>query len=354
MARYRDPIRGRGTQAAPPNRFERAAFEPEAESGFDDELAPDPRTRFLRDDTRSALARNQSPDVGFDVSINPYRGCEHGCVYCYARPSHEYLGFSAGLDFETKIVVKHDLPELLRAQLARPSWKPQVVAISGVTDCYQPVERKLRLTRRCLEVLADFRNPCSIITKSRMVARDADLLQELARHYAVSVTVSLTTLDPDVARRMEPRAAQPRSRLAAVESLARAGVPVGVNLAPIVPALTDHEIPALLAAASGAGAQWAGWVMLRLPYAVKELFAKWLADHFPERRDKILRRVESVRDGKLYQHEFGVRQRGTGIFAQQIAELVSLGRKRHGLAERGPELSTAAFRKPGGSQQSLF
>jgi len=348
MGRYREPIRGRGTQAAPPNRFEGAAVEPEPETGYDDELAPDPRTQYLRDASRSAIARNQSPDVGFDVSINPYRGCEHGCIYCYARPTHEYLGFSSGLDFETRILVKHELPELLRAQLARPSWRPQVIGISGVTDAYQPIERKLRLTRRCLEVLADFRNPCSLITKSRLVARDADVLQELARHQAVSVTLSLTSLDPDVARLMEPRAAQPRARLAAVEALARAGVPVGVNLAPIVPGLTDHEIPALVAAAAAAGARWAGWQMLRLPYSVKDLFSAWLADHFPDRREKILHRIESVRDGKLNETQFGVRHRGVGIFADQIADLVALSRARHRLERHGPELSVAAFRRPGG------
>jgi DNA repair photolyase len=354
MARYREPIRGRGTQGAPPNRFEAAAVEPEPDGGFDDELAPDPRTQYLRDASRSAIARNQSPDVGFDVSINPYRGCEHGCIYCYARPTHEYLGFSSGLDFETRILVKHELPELLRGQLARPSWRPQVIGISGVTDAYQPIERKLRLTRRCLEVLADFRNPCSLITKSRLVARDADVLQVLARHQAVSVTLSLTTLDADVARRMEPRAAQPRARLAAVEALARAGVPVGVNLAPIVPGLTDHEIPALVAAAAAAGARWAGWQMLRLPYSVKELFSAWLADHFPDRREKILHRIESVRDGKLNETQFGVRHRGVGIFAEQISGLVAMSRARHRLERHGPELSTAAFRRPGGAQLSLL
>jgi DNA repair photolyase len=273
---------------------------------------------------------------------------------CYARPTHEYLGFSSGLDFETKIVVKHDLPELLRAHLARPSWQPQVIAMSGVTDCYQPVEQRLRLTRRCLQVLAEFRNPCSVITKSRLVARDADVLQELARHQAVSVTVSLTSLDPELARKMEPRAAQPRARLAAIEALARAGVPVGVNLAPIVPGLTDHEIPALVAAAAAAGARWAGWQMLRLPYSVKDLFAAWLADHFPDRREKVLHRIESVRDGKLSESRFGLRHRGVGIFAEQIAEWVALARKRHGVPAHGPELSTAAFRWPGGAQLELL
>ena len=666
MARYREPIRGRGTQAAPPNRFESSAVEPDPEVGFDDELTPDPRTQYLRDASRSAIARNQSPDVGFDVGINPYRGCEHGCIYClspdtpvlhadmtwrrlgeirigdtlvgfdeharpgttrklrpalvqnvwwsrketlrlvtgasevvttaehrwlqarnfrwwhtrqlapgkslrriptvetpeidddyragylaglslgdgasrhrsrwrvalpdrepleraveylkcfgveahvdpspakvevrslyalpvvdkivhvertsasyrrgfvagffdaegysgdslrisqvelrvlervssyaaslgfrfrlepraprastirlvgstaermrffavcrpaihrkleavfgrepawepepieaiertgtrdvldiqtstgtffaaglathncYARPTHEYLGFSSGLDFETRIVVKHDLPELLRAALMRPSWKPQVVALSGVTDCYQPIERKLRLTRRCLQVLADFRNPASVITKSRLVARDVDVFQRLAQHQAISVTVSLTSLDPDLARKLEPRAAQPRSRLAAVEALSKAGVPVGVNLAPIIPGLTDHEIPALIEAAAAAGARWAGWQMVRLPYSVKDLFKAWLDDHFPDRRDKILHRIESIRDGKLNESQFGLRHRGVGIFASQIADIVTLARKRNHIPAHGPELSSAHFKRPGGSQLDLL
>jgi DNA repair photolyase len=354
MARYRAPIRGRGSHAAPPNRFESAVFVPDEELGFDDDVAPDPRTTYLRDASRTALAHNQSPDVGFDASINPYRGCVHGCAYCYARPTHEYLGFSSGLDFETKILVKHELPELLRGELAARGWQPQVIGISGVTDAYQPVEQKLRLTRRCLEVLAEFRNPCSIITKSRLVARDADVLQELARHQAVSVTLSLTSLDPELARKMEPRAAQPRARLAAVTALARAGVPVGVNLAPIVPGLTDHEIPKLVEAAAGAGAQWTSWILLRLPYSVKDVFSEWLTEHFPDRRDKVLHRIQDTREGKLNATEFRVRQRGVGLYAEQIGELVSLARRRHKLAASGPELSVASFRRPGGAQLALF
>lgn len=354
MARYRDPIRGRGTNAAPQNRFEAARFEPDEESGFADDETVDPRSQFIPDAARSALSKNQSPDVGFDVGLNPYRGCEHGCIYCYARPTHEYLGYSAGLDFETRILVKHELPELLRAALAAKSWKPQTIGMSGVTDCYQPIERKLRLTRRSLEVLADFRNPCSIITKSRLVARDADVLQELARHEAVSVTISLTTLDPELSRKMEPRAAQPKARLWTIAELARAGVPVGVNLAPIIPGLTEHEIPALLAAAADAGAKWAGWQLVRLPYAVKDLFAEWLEKHYPDRREKVLHRIADVREGKLNDSRFGVRHRGTGIWAEQIAELVALSRKRTGLVASWPKLSVAAFRRPGTSQLTLF
>ncbi len=354
MARYRDPIRGRGTNAAPQNRFEAARFEPDAETGFADLEAPDPRTQYIADASRSALSKNQSPDVGFVVGVNAYRGCTHGCVYCYARPTHEYLGYSAGLDFETRILVKHELPELLRAALAAKSWKPQVIGMSGVTDCYQPIERKLRLTRRALEVLADFRNPCSIITKSQLVARDIDVLLELARHEAVSVTISLTTLDSELARKLEPRAAQPNARLATVAKLARAGVPVGVNLAPIIPGLTDHEIPALAEAAAGAGAAWAGWQLVRLPYAVKDLFAEWLAAHYPDRREKVLHRIMDVREGKLNDSRFATRHRGTGIWAEQIADLVRLARARNRLASSGPALSVAAFRRPDTSQLALF
>ena len=225
------------------------------------------RTQFFKDHSKTVIARNDSPDVGFSASLNPYRGCEHGCIYCYARPTHEYLGFSAGLDFESKIMVKEDAPELLRAELLSPKWQPQVIFMSGVTDCYQPVERKLKLTRRCLEVLAEFRNPVFIITKNRLVTRDIDLLSELARHQAAAVWLSITTLDPELRKVMEPRTSPPAARLAAIRELAQAGIPVGVNVAPVIPGLTDHEMPAILQAAAEAGATAAGYTVVRLPYA---------------------------------------------------------------------------------------
>ena len=217
-----------------------------------------PRTQFFKDHSQTIIARNDSPDVGFDASLNPYRGCEHGCIYCYARPTHEFLGFSAGLDFESKIMVKEDAPELLRAELSSPKWQPQVIFMSGVTDCYQPVERKLKLTRRCLEVLAEFRNPVFIVTKNQLVTRDTDLLAELARHQAAAVWLSITTLDSDLRKVMEPRTSPPAARLAAIRELAAAGIPVGVNVAPVIPGLTDHEMPAILQAAAEAGATSAG------------------------------------------------------------------------------------------------
>jgi DNA repair photolyase len=269
--------------------------------------------------------------------------CTHNC---FARPTHEYLGFSSGLDFETRILVKENAPALLRRELASPRWKPQVLGLSGVTDAYQPVERKLELTRRCLEVLALCRNPVTVVTKSRLVARDADLLADLAQSDAASVMISVTTLDPAVHRAMEPRTPRPALRLAAIEALAKAGVPVGVLVAPVVPGLTDHEIPRILEAVAGAGATHAGYVVLRLPHANKELVEAWLAERFPERKDKVLNRLRALGGGALYDPRFGMRQRGTGLFAEQIAQLFDTGLRRAGLARRGPTLSAAAFRPP--------
>jgi DNA repair photolyase len=344
------PIRGRGAAYNPPNRFEPIEMVPDGDTLDADlleEELPLPRTQFLRDTTKSIIARNDSPDVGFCASVNPYRGCEHGCIYCYARPFHEYLGMSAGIDFETKILVKEDAPGLLRSELMRKSYTPEVIAISGVTDPYQPVERRLRLTRRCLEVLAEFRNPVTVITKNHLVTRDVDVLAELAQVNAAAVALSVTTLDEKLQRVMEPRTSIPRRRLAAMEKLAAAGVPVGVMVAPIVPGITDHEVPAILRAARDAGASWAGYVMLRLPHAVAPLFEDWLTHHFPERKQKVLNRVRGMRGGRLYDSAWGKRARGTGEFADQIGALFRAARKRAGFThERRGELSTAAFRRP--------
>jgi DNA repair photolyase len=285
--------------------------------------------------------------------VNPYRGCSHACRYCYARPTHEYLGLSAGLDFETKILVKRRAPELLRQKLAAPSWKPRVIAFSGVTDAYQPAERRLRITRQCLEVLAHFRNPVAVVTKSWLVARDADLLADLAADRAASVVLSLTTLDPELQRSMEPGAPTPSRRLAAIESLARAGVPVGVLLGPVIPGLNDHEIPALLHAAADAGAGFASYVTLRLPHGVKDLFEGWLEHHAPDRRSKVMNRVRAMHGAQLYDSRYGVRQRGSGVFAEQVRELFELSRRRAGLAASGPDLSTDAFRRPGTADDQL-
>ena len=344
-------IKGRGASWNPQNRFEKLAYVP------DDDIPPDeqpsPQTMFLRDPVRTVIAHNDSPDVGFETSINPYRGCEHGCIYCYARPTHEYLGFSAGLDFETRIVVKEDAPELLREELMSPRWKPKLIAISGVTDPYQPIERKLQLTRRCLGVLAEFRNPVAIITKNHLVTRDIDILRELAEHNAAAVSVSITTLDEKLARVMEPRTSTPRLRLNAIEQLAAAGIPAGVMVAPVVPAITDHEMPAILKAAREAGARSAGFVVLRLPWTVAPLFERWLEEHFPDRKEKVMNRIRDLRDGKMYDSRWGKRGRGEGIFAEQIEAMFDVTCRKLGLNEESRELSVEAFHRPS-PQATLF
>jgi DNA repair photolyase len=336
-------MKGRGASWNPQNRFETLAYVVDDDAERDDSGAP--RTIYMRDPTRTIIATNDSPDVGFEASVNPYRGCEHGCIYCFARPTHEYLGFSAGLDFESKILVKEDAPTLLWDELNKKSWVPKTIAISGVTDPYQPIERKLGITRGCLAVLAEFRNPVGIITKNHLVTRDVDLLTELARYNAVRVFVSITTLDAGLARIMEPRTSSPELRLDAVRTLSAAGVPVGVMVAPVVPGITDHEMPKILEASREAGAKWAGFVVLRLPWAVAPLFERWLEEHFPDRKDKVLNRVRDLRGGKLYDPKWGVRGRGEGIFAEQIAALFEVACRKHHLNEEDRELSTEHFRR---------
>ncbi len=341
----------RGATENPPNRFEKIQLEPDADWNPEDDALP--RTQFFKDHSQTVIARNDSPDVGFDASLNPYRGCEHGCIYCYARPTHEFLGFSAGLDFESKIMVKEDAPELLRRELSEPKWAPQVIFLSGVTDCYQPVERTLKLTRRCLEVLAEFRNPVFIVTKNQLVTRDTDLLGELARHQAAAVWLSITTLDSELRTVMEPRTSPPAARLAAIRELAGAGIPVGVNVAPIIPGLTDHEIPAILQAAAEAGATAAGYALVRLPYAVAPLFEQWLGMHFPGHNEKVLNRLRAMHGGKLNDSQWGKRFSGEGIFAEQIGQMFEVARRKAGIRGGDPALSTAAFRRAGGTQLAL-
>jgi DNA repair photolyase len=498
--RERTVIRGRGAAANPPNRFDRFVVEEDADALDPEASARASRTTYYRDASKSVIATNDSPDVGFDASVNPYRGCTHGCSYClgpdtpvlfadwiwrpigevevgdelvgfdewpepgrtrkvriarvtdvwwsrqptvriagrsgeviataghrwlehqasrwtcthrlglgavlarieripapvgaemklepepldaveprgigdvvdlttttgtffaaglathncFARPTHEYLGFSAGLDFETKIMVKDDAPALLRQELASPRWKPKPLGLSGVTDPYQPIERKLRITRGCLEVLAEARNPVVVITKNHLVTRDVELLAELARHDAAAVCVSVTTLRAELQQVLEPRASPPSQRLRAIEALASAGVPVGVLVAPVIPALTDEEIPAILAAVASAGARFAGKVTLRLPWAVKDVFVRWLDDHLPERKEKILARVLDLRGGRLNDPGFGSRMRGAGKFADEIEALFRLGCRRSGIPDARPVLSTAGFRRPQGAQLPLL
>ena len=352
MTKPEEKFRGRGVISNPTNRFVSTSSEPFED--YDPSEDPSPRTQFIPDASATIISYNDSPDIGFNASINVYRGCEHGCAYCYARPYHEYLGFSAGLDFETKIVVKYNAPELLRGELSSPTWNPQTIAMSGVTDCYQPAERKLQLTRRVLEVLAGFRNPVAIVTKNHLVTRDADLLGELAKFDAAVVYVSITTLDASLTPKLEPRASLPKMRLAAVRKLHEAGVPVGVLLAPMIPGLNDHEMPNILAAAAEAGAQFAGFVPLRLPFAVKGIFSDWLARYFPDRKENVLNRVRSLRGGKLNDSNFGSRFTGEGVLAEQLQQMFRVAVRKVGLGGRDCELSTAHFRRPGETQLSLL
>jgi len=334
-------LHNRGALVNPANRFEKISFERDEE--ISDEEYPSPKTEFYKDTSKSIISYNDSPDIGYETSLNPYRGCEHGCVYCYARPTHEYFGLSSGSDFESIIFVKTEASLLLRKELAHPKWKPQVIVMSGVTDCYQPFERRFQITRQCLEVLLDFKNPVGIITKNRLVTRDIDIFKSMAQYQGVRVMVSIATLDPHLARMMEPRASTPANRLKAIEELAKAGVPVSVNVAPIVPGLTDHEIPSILKAAADLGAQSAGYTVLRLPYAVKDIFERWLIEYFPERKDKVLNRLRELSDGALYDSSWGTRMSGKGLFAQHIRDMFDMGYKRAQFPNDRIHLSAASF-----------
>lgn len=345
--------RGRGARLNTPNRFEPLHLE-EDPAALDGEELRQVETRYFVDHTKSVLAKNDSPDVGFTYSINPYRGCEHGCIYCYARPSHEYLGFSAGLDFETKILVKERAPELLSGAFQKASWEPQVVALSGNTDPYQPLERRLMLTRRCLEVFLRHRNPVAIITKNHLVTRDADLLEQMARFNLVTVALSITTLKTDVVGKMEPRTSRPSRRLQAIEELAARGIPVSVNVAPVVPGLTDEEMPAILKSAAERGATNASYIMMRLPGPVQELFLDWLSREYPDRVNKVIHRLESLRGGRLSDSRFGVRMRGEGEWSDLVSRLFHVSCRRYGLNSAYRRLSTDHFRRLDGGQQDLF
>lgn len=330
-----------GAKFDPPNRFESVHVELE-DSG--DEAAR--RIEYLDDASKSVVSENRSPDLPFRYSVNPYRGCAHGCSYCYARPTHEYLGLSAGLDFETKIVVKRQAPALFRDFLAKPSYSPEPIAFSGVTDCYQPIERKLELTRGCLQVASDCGQPIGIVTKNALVCRDLDLLHSMAERSLVHVYLSVTTLRPDLARSMEPRTSTPVARLRAIEQLADAGVPVGVMTAPMIPGLNDEELPAILKSARDSGASVAGYVLLRLPLTVEPVFFDWLSKEFPDQADRVHSRIRSTRDGATNQSEFGKRMIGSGPFAEQLRELFRVFRKKYGYRDEFPQRRTDLFRHP--------
>jgi DNA repair photolyase len=345
--------KGRGADANPPNRFQAFHVETDDDAWIDDDPRP-LKTVFLRDDSQSVLSPNDARDLSFDYGLNPYRGCEHGCAYCYARTYHEYLGFSAGLDFESKIVVKPDAPELLEKTFSKAGYQPGVISLSGVTDCYQPVERRLELTRRCLEVLARYRNPVIVITKNALVSRDIDHLSELARHGAVAVYLSVTTLDPALARILEPRASSPRARLETIRQLSDAGISAGVSAAPMIPGLNDSEMPAILDAAAAHGAGFAAYSMVRLPGAVADVFDGWLERHRPLARGKILGRIRALHAGALNSSTATVRMRGTGEAAAQWKALFHACCRKHGLSPGTPKMSAESFRRLTPGQGELF
>ncbi len=366
LERPRGPaFRGRGAGFNPPNRFETVRRDPffdgwEAPAGPEEAAAGPPAaavpTTVTADATRTVIARNESPDIGFDRSINPYRGCEHGCVYCYARPSHAWLGLSPGVDFETRLFAKPDAAALLRQELSRPSYRCEPIAMGTNTDPYQPVERERRITRDILKVLAECNHPVTIITKSALIERDIDILAPMAGKGLAAAALSVTTLERTVARAMEPRAAAPARRLAAIRSLAEAGIPVRVTVAPVVPGITDHEMEAILEAARDAGASLASWILLRLPGEVKDLFADWLQTHYPAKRNKALNTVRALREGKLNNAEWGERMVGKGAFGKALDLRFALAVRRLGLKREGSALRTDLFAKPArdGRQMTLF
>ncbi len=349
---------GRGAGSNPANRFLPVVREDDFEQlEFDEEFQEGlkrPKTVYLADRSKSVISENDSPDIPFRYSLNPYRGCLHGCSYCYARPTHEYLGLSAGLDFETRIFVKQNAPSLLRDFLARPGWVCEPIMLSGVTDCYQPIERQLRLTRQCLEVALEARQPVSLITKNAMICRDVDLLSELAAHGLCRAALSVNSLDQSLTRVLEPACSAPAARIEAIRTLSSAGVPVHVMAAPVIPGLNDSELPSVLRACAAAGAMSAGYILVRLPLAVEPLFRDWLRTHRPLEAEKVETRLRLVRGGKLSQSEFHERMRGSGEYADHVGALFSLQRKRCGLASQLPPLRTDLFRPPRTTQGQQF
>jgi DNA repair photolyase len=338
-------LKGRGASLSPNNRFRdtiREAFD----DGWQDETPLRPlQTTLARDNSQTVITYNKSPDVPFDRSINPYRGCEHGCVYCFARPTHAWLDLSPGLDFETRLFYKPDAPSILRKELARKRYRCAPIALGINTDAYQPVEREQQLTRRIIEVLLEARHPFSIVTKSALIERDLDLLQTAAQQKLASVAVSITTLNKKLARYMEPRAASPERRLETIQQLAAAGIPVAVLVAPVIPALTDHEMENILTRSREAGADAAGYVLLRLPHELKEMFRNWLNHHEPLKAARVMNRLRDCREGSDYQSQFGSRMRGTGVFAQLLENRFNIYAQRLGYGNM-PELDCSQFRPP--------
>lgn len=341
-------IKGRGTVSQISGRFETQTVEAEDDGWYQDEPSAKFKTCVTAEQAKSILSRNQSPDLPFSVSLNPYRGCEHGCIYCYARPRHAYLGLSPGLDFETKLFAKTNAAQLLRQELASPNYKPATIAIGVNTDAYQPCEKTWRITEQVLQVLHECRHPCGLITKSALIERDIPLLAQMAEDNLVTVAITLTTQDASIARILEPRAASPLRRLKTIERLCAAGIPVVVSIAPIIPFITDTDIEKLLASCARAGAIGASFVILRLPWEVNPLFQEWLTQHFPDRAERVMNRVRDMRGGAENVSEFGARMRGQGLYADLIAQRFSIACKRAGLNQSRSlsQLNCQLFRKP--------
>lgn len=353
-------MKTRGTALNPHNRFQLLASDRHRDDGWyqdpEDDLNPDSlATEVMDEQVRTIISRNQSPDVPFDRSINPYRGCEHACIYCFARPTHAYWDMSPGLDFETRLIAKPNAADRLRRELDHPGYRPAPLALGVNTDAYQPVERQRRITRQLLEVLLEYRHPVSIITKGALILRDQDLLAALAEQGLCSVRVSLTTLDNQLKRVMEPRTAAPATRLKILRELSGVGIPTGIIMGPVIPFINDHELEQVLASAAEAGATRASWVMLRLPLELDELFQDWLQRHFPQRAEHVMNRIRDLREGKVYQSEFGKRMTGSGPYADLIRQRFNRQTRAVGLnQEPEPALRTDLFRRPAGEQMGLF
>ncbi|MBN8599465.1 MAG: PA0069 family radical SAM protein [Planctomycetes bacterium] len=356
MSTPNNEIKGRGTGENPKNRFEKIQIELDAEALYSDEdegSKRGPKTEFFDDLSESVITENNSPDIPYRWSINPYRGCEHGCSYCYARPYHEFLGLNAGLDFEQKIIVKRKAPELVRQWISKPKWTGERLALSGVTDPYQPVEAKLKITRQILEIMLQTQHCVTMITKNALIARDIDLLSELAQKSLTGIAISITTLDADLARIMEPRTSSPAARFRTARELSAAGIPVHVNIAPMIPGLNDHELPQLIQTAADHGARSVGMQIVRLPGAVADIFANWLEQHYSTQKEKILNRIRATREGKLNNSDFKSRMRGSGILAESIIQTFKIWSKRCKLDGGMPKLDESKFIPPSG-QLRLF
>ncbi|MEM7370696.1 MAG: PA0069 family radical SAM protein [Bacteroidota bacterium] len=354
MEEFPEYLKGRGAQINPKNQFQQHRLDTQVEDGLDEPLVPSRETEFIYDHPKKIINKVSSPDIPLDYSINPYQGCEHGCTYCYARNSHEYWGYSAGLDFERKIIVKPDAPALLEKELRHPKWEPKPVMFSGNTDCYQPIERKLNITRQCLEVFLKYKHPVSIITKNSLVLRDLDLLTELAKDQLVHVFITITSLDESLRRLMEPRTASSIKRLEVVRRLSEAGIPVGVMLGPVIPGLNNHEIPNLVKETANAGALAAGYTFVRLNGAVGQIFENWIRKNFPDRADKVLSQIMGAHGGKLSDSRFGKRMSGEGEIAKSVAQLFRISKKKYFEGRSLPAYNLTAFHQTDRGQMRLF